>query len=250
MRYNVYRNFAFLSKNCIAENLELKAALQQAEYAVAKEKLDDDGLGQNVRSQDYPPKSYQTIIETMTAEAGWVTTIISVELIEEKELAEKELAEKELTEEEKIVDKIEIKNTNGYCDTCGDMYTKGYESHHPGCKTTSGITFGSIVLTTPKKVFIVWERVYNNRGDFSSNLQLVFYDAAEANKASALLQKARISTLVEYIVSEREAWDTADNWFAADEQRKAEAERQKLRGKLAALEKEASQIRQLLEGAN
>ncbi len=26
-----------------------------------------------------------------------------------------------------------IKHTNGYCDTCGEMYVKGYETNHPKC---------------------------------------------------------------------------------------------------------------------
>jgi hypothetical protein len=27
-----------------------------------------------------------------------------------------------------------VKHTNGYCDTCGDMYVKGYERCHPKCQ--------------------------------------------------------------------------------------------------------------------
>jgi hypothetical protein len=27
-----------------------------------------------------------------------------------------------------------VKHTNGYCDTCGDMYVKGYEGCHPKCQ--------------------------------------------------------------------------------------------------------------------
>lgn len=30
---------------------------------------------------------------------------------------------------------VRVKHTNGYCDTCGDMYVKGYESCHPKCRT-------------------------------------------------------------------------------------------------------------------
>lgn len=30
--------------------------------------------------------------------------------------------------------KTEVASTNGYCDTCGDMYTRGYESQHPNCR--------------------------------------------------------------------------------------------------------------------
>lgn len=29
---------------------------------------------------------------------------------------------------------VRVKHTNGYCDTCGDMYTKGYERCHPKCQ--------------------------------------------------------------------------------------------------------------------
>lgn len=28
-------------------------------------------------------------------------------------------------------------NTNGYCDTCGDMYVVGYEQQHPKCRRVS-----------------------------------------------------------------------------------------------------------------
>lgn len=32
----------------------------------------------------------------------------------------------------------QVKTTNGYCDTCGDMWVKGYDSHHPTCQKWEG----------------------------------------------------------------------------------------------------------------
>lgn len=29
---------------------------------------------------------------------------------------------------------VRVRHTNGYCDTCGDMYVKGYERCHPKCR--------------------------------------------------------------------------------------------------------------------
>jgi hypothetical protein len=80
MKYDVVHETMFFERRTLFENLDFdEAKVKTQEIAKVRAHLDDDGLGQTINEEYWPPaRPFQIVVETMTAEAGYCTDVYAV----------------------------------------------------------------------------------------------------------------------------------------------------------------------------